>query len=41
LKDKDEKKYKEVLSILNQNVVSELIDMLELALEKEWYEFKE
>lgn len=41
LKDKDEKKYKEVLSILNQDVVSELIDMLELALEKEWYEFKE
>jgi hypothetical protein len=41
LKDKDEKKYKEVLSILNQDVVSELIEMIEFALEKEWYEFKE
>jgi hypothetical protein len=40
LKDKDEKKYKEVFSILNQDVVSELIDMLELAIEKKWYEFK-
>jgi hypothetical protein len=29
------------LSLLNQDVVSELIEMIEFALEKEWYEFKE
>jgi len=40
LKKNDEKKYDDVWSILNQDVVSELIDMLELALEKKWYEFE-
>jgi hypothetical protein len=40
LKKNDKKKYDDVWSILNQDVVSELIDMLELALEKKWYEFE-
>ena len=40
LKDKDEKKFKEIWSMLNEDVVSELIEMLEFALEKKWYEFK-
>ena len=41
LKDKDKKKYKEIYSILNQDVVSELIEMLEFAKKKEWYKPKE
>jgi hypothetical protein len=40
LKKNDKKKYDDVWSILNQDVVSELIDMLEFALEKKWYEFE-
>ena len=40
LKDKDKKKYDDVWLILNQDVVSELIDMLEYAIEKKWYERK-
>jgi hypothetical protein len=42
LKKKDEEKFKDVWPILiNINVVDELIEMIEFALEKEWYEFKE
>lgn len=40
LKDKDKKKYDDVWLILNQDVVSELIDMLDYAMEKGWYELK-
>lgn len=40
LKKNDEKKYDDIWLILNQDVVSELIDMLEYAIEKKWYERK-
>ena len=41
LKEKDEEKFKDIWPILTDDVVRELIEMLEFALEKEWYEFKE
>jgi len=41
LKEKDEEKFKDIWAILTDDVVRELIEMLEFALEKEWYEFKE
>ena len=41
LKKKDEKRFKDVWLILDDDVVYELIEMIEFALEKEWYEFKE
>ena len=37
LKKKDEDKFQEIWPILTDDLVSELIDMLELAIEKEWY----
>lgn len=40
LKKKDEENFKDVWLILNDDVVYELIEMIEFALEKEWYEFK-
>ena len=41
MKKKDEEKFKDIWPILTDDVVRELIEMLEFALEKEWYEFKE
>jgi hypothetical protein len=40
LKKKDEKIFKDIWPILTDVVVSELIEMLEFALEKKWYEFE-
>jgi hypothetical protein len=41
LKEKDEKKFKDIWPILTDDIIYELIEMIEFALEKEWYEFKE
>jgi len=41
MKKNDEEKFKDIWPILTDDVVRELIEMLEFALEKEWYEFKE
>jgi len=41
MKKKDEEKFKDIWPILTDDVVRELTEMLEFALEKEWYEFKE
>lgn len=37
LKKKDEDKFQEIWPILTDDLVSELIEMLDLAIEKEWY----
>jgi hypothetical protein len=37
LKKKDEEKFQEIWPILTDDLVGELIEMLDLALEKEWY----
>ena len=37
LKKKDEDKFQEIWPILTDDTVSELLEMLDLALEKEWY----
>ena len=37
LKKKDEEKFQEIWTILTDDLVGELIEMLDLALEKQWY----
>jgi len=37
LKKKDEEKFQEIWTILTDDLVSELLEMLDLALEKQWY----
>jgi hypothetical protein len=37
LKKKDEEKFQEIWSILTDDLVSELLEMLDLAIKKEWY----
>jgi hypothetical protein len=37
LKKKDEEKFQEIWTILTDDLVTELIEMLDLALEKQWY----
>lgn len=41
LKKKDRENFNDVWLILTDDTVRELIEMIEFALEKEWYEFKE